>query len=147
MASLADASAKDRPDEESRYKEWFALWRLTDLELWPDIPGRDACDIRAMTRQKGTAHEHQIIAATDDLGSMVGIGMLDLPQRDNRHSMGIDIRVHPEHRRRGAGRTIVNDAVRWAREDGRTKLSSFLEVPTAIGATCNFRLNRSSWLV
>jgi GNAT superfamily N-acetyltransferase len=118
------------PESQSDYSEWFALWRLTDLELWPDVPGWDERDIWAMARQVRSAHEHQLLAAYDDGGAMVGIGLLDLPQRDNRHSMGIDVRVHPDHRRVGVGRSLVDCSVRLGRAEGRTVLNGFFEVPT-----------------
>lgn len=123
------------PDDEDRFAQWFALWRQTDLQLWPDVPGWDARDVWAMARQRGCANEHHLLAATSEDGTMVGVALVGLPQRDNRHSVEVDIRVHPDHRRRGIGTVLVDDVSRRARDGNRTVLNGFFEVPTGQAAS------------
>ena len=38
--------------------------------------------------------------------------VVDLPTRDNLHLVWAEIFVHPDHRRRGHGSAIMNEAVR-----------------------------------
>jgi GNAT superfamily N-acetyltransferase len=52
----------------------------------------------------------------------VGFLAVDLPTRDNLHLVWASIVVHPDHRRRGHGSVIMNEALRIAREAGRTTI-------------------------
>jgi GNAT superfamily N-acetyltransferase len=118
------------PDDEVIFAQWYAIWHLTDQERWPDLPGWNAREIAAMARHGG-AREHRLLAARDSAeGPVVGIGMMEVPHRDNLRSMGIDVRVHPEHRRRQVGTAVVDEAARRARAEGRTILHCLFEVPT-----------------
>lgn len=50
----------------------------------------------------------------------VGVVQLDVPHRDNRHLMVAEISVHPRHRRRGHGTTIMTEVLDRARRIGRS---------------------------
>jgi GNAT superfamily N-acetyltransferase len=50
----------------------------------------------------------------------VGVLALDMPSRDNLHLVWAQIWVHPDHRRRGHGSTIMKEALRIAGEVGRS---------------------------
>jgi GNAT superfamily N-acetyltransferase len=52
----------------------------------------------------------------------VGYLELSLPQLDNLENASAEIVVHPEHRRRGVGRALHEEAVRVARDHGRKRL-------------------------
>ena len=44
---VVDVGAID-PTDESAFDEWFALWHKTDLERWPEGPGWQREERRAM---------------------------------------------------------------------------------------------------
>ncbi|MGN9776017.1 GNAT family N-acetyltransferase [Micromonospora sp. H33] len=54
----------------------------------------------------------------------VAVGHLELrfPQLDNTDNASVTLNVHPEHRRRGAGRALLAYAVEEARKNGRKRL-------------------------
>jgi RimJ/RimL family protein N-acetyltransferase len=52
----------------------------------------------------------------------VGVGSVSLPQRDNLNNAWCELEVHPDHRRRGAGRAIYQQIVGYAKAAGRTKV-------------------------
>jgi GNAT superfamily N-acetyltransferase len=50
----------------------------------------------------------------------VGAGMLFLFRHDNRHLAEAEVYVHPDHRRRGVGRSLLAELERLARAESRT---------------------------
>jgi GNAT superfamily N-acetyltransferase len=60
----------------------------------------------------------------DAAGSALGFYHLRLPVRENRHLGELHLQVHPEHRRRGIGRTLLRHAAERAAQDGRSVLST-----------------------
>ncbi len=69
------------------------------------------------------------LSGNEDDGVVVGIGILWLALDDNTDKAWIEVVVHPDHRRRGAGRALVQRMVDSAREDGRTEVLAELLVP------------------
>jgi GNAT superfamily N-acetyltransferase len=57
-----------------------------------------------------------------DGGRPVGVAEVQLPQLDNLDNAWCEIVVHPDHRRRGAGRSLYERVVAHARAAGRTRL-------------------------
>jgi GNAT superfamily N-acetyltransferase len=53
---------------------------------------------------------------------LVGFGQLSLPHHDNTDSARLSVTVHPDHRRRGVGRALLDEAVAASEAAGRTKL-------------------------
>jgi GNAT superfamily N-acetyltransferase len=51
-------------------------------------------------------------------------GVIELPQMDNRHIASVDVAVHPEFRRRGAGTAMLEHLTGVARANGRTTLNA-----------------------
>jgi GNAT superfamily N-acetyltransferase len=121
-------------DDDDVFGHWFDLWRLTDLERWPDHPGWGHRELRALARHRGRVREHQLLAAFDG-DVLAGVALMDVPQLDNRHSVGVDVRVHPARRRRGVGTALVEEVARRARADHRTVVNAMIEVPTEQVAT------------
>jgi GNAT superfamily N-acetyltransferase/RimJ/RimL family protein N-acetyltransferase len=64
--------------------------------------------------------EDHYLYVPDDAKDPVGVLVLDMPTRDNLHLVWAQITVHPEHRRRGHGSVIMNEALRKTREAGRS---------------------------
>lgn len=92
-------------------------------------------EIHAAVSLKGGATEYECLAALDTPGTMVGIGLCEVPQRDNRHGASLDIRVAPAYRRRGVGSLILAEAERGLAAAGRSILTALVEVPLAGAAT------------
>ena len=61
-----------------------------------------------------------VLLSAVDAGVTVGAGMLFMLRHDNTHLAEGEVYVHPDHRRRGIGRTLLAELERLARADGRT---------------------------
>jgi GNAT superfamily N-acetyltransferase len=122
------------PDDAAAFDAWYAVLLITDQERWPDS-GWSRREAHALTSAAGGANEFVCLAAFDESGQTVGIGLCDVPQRDNRHSVSIDVRVQPAWRRRGVGTALVAEAERTMVAEGRTVINGLFEVPTQQLAT------------
>jgi GNAT superfamily N-acetyltransferase len=117
--------------DEAAFDAWYEVLRYTDQERWPEHPGWDHRTVKAMADLRNGATDFLCLAATDATGTTVGIGMLQVPQWDNRHLVMLDVRVLPDHRRRRIGATIAAEAERWASGAGRKVIQCEAEVPVA----------------
>ena len=117
------------PEDEHALVEWYAVLRASDEELWPDRQGFTLSDIRAFARFRGAARRFELLAAGDRGGPILGAGLMELPQRDNRHGAEITMAVHPAQRRRGVGTAIVERMGELAVADGRRVLNTIVDVP------------------
>jgi len=78
-------------------------------------------------------------------GVPVGVGSLDLPQRDNRHLAWLSVAVLPEHRRRGHGRALMQHLLAEAQEADRTSVGiDGWESEAASGFAAAFGLRKAS---
>jgi GNAT superfamily N-acetyltransferase len=118
------------PDDAAAFDAWYAVLLVTDQERWPDS-GWSRREAHALTSARDGATEYLCLAALTDAGETVGIGLCELPQRDNRHVGSLDVRVRPEHRRHGIGSAVVAEAERRLAAAGRTVVNGLFEVPTA----------------
>jgi GNAT superfamily N-acetyltransferase len=130
------------PDDAPAFDAWYAVLLATDEERWPDLadgqgePGWSRREAHALTSgsadgEGGRATEFVCLAARDEAGQTVGIGLCEVPQRENRQSASLDVRVLPDRRRQGIGTAIVAEAERRMVAEGRTMLNGLFEVPTA----------------
>jgi GNAT superfamily N-acetyltransferase len=55
-------------------------------------------------------------------GRLVGYGSVSTSERDNLHLAGLDVVVHPAHRRRGYGTVLLERMAEEARARGRTSI-------------------------
>jgi GNAT superfamily N-acetyltransferase len=60
----------------------------------------------------------------DGTGKLIGKFKFFQPGRENLHLTGIEVLVHPAHRRRGLGTRLHEQALRMARESGRRLLTT-----------------------
>jgi GNAT superfamily N-acetyltransferase len=130
--------------DETAFAAWYEVLRVTDLERWPDSPGWDLRTVKAMADQRHGATDFICLAATDGAGATVGIAMLQVPKRENRHQVTVDVRVFPEFRRRGIGTALVAETERWATAAGRDILHAEVEHPvrpSAIDTAAPFARN------
>jgi GNAT superfamily N-acetyltransferase len=74
------------------------------------------------TYTQGRPGFRNILLGAYDGGAMVGTGYLMLPMLDNQHLAFADIRVHPDHQRRGVGTALVAKAEEVARAEERRTL-------------------------
>jgi len=126
------------PSDALVFDEWFAVLRETDVERWPDRPGWQRVERRAMALDRDGPIEHQCLVARSD-GRAVGIADLETFRRENGHVARIDVRVLPAWRRRGVGSALVAFAERTAAQMGRTELGGMDETPTTADYADNAR--------
>ena len=74
------------------------------------------------TYTQGRPGFRNILLGAYDGDAMVGTGYLMLPMLDNQHLAFADIRVHPDHQRRGVGTALVAKAEEVARAEERRTL-------------------------
>lgn len=127
-ASAIDVRAIDPHDSRS-FDEWFAVLHVTDLERRPEGPGWLRAERLARALDRDGPEEHRCLVARQR-GLVAGIADLEMFRRENTHIARTDVRVLPEHRRRGVGRVLVEAAERMARASGRTELGGMDETPT-----------------
>ena len=117
------------PSDDTELAEWAAVLRASDEDLWPDLTGFTLPDIRAFARYRSRWKRYDLLAAREPGGPILGVGMMELPQRDNVRSAEVTVAVHPAHRRRGVGTAIVEGMAEHGRIDGRDVLNSIVDVP------------------
>jgi GNAT superfamily N-acetyltransferase len=117
------------PSDDNELAEWAAVLRASDKDLWPDLAGFALPDIRAFARHRGRSKRFDLLAARELGGPILGVGMMELPLRDNVCSAEVTVAVDPAQRRRGVGTAIVEGMTEHGRADGRTVLNSIVDVP------------------
>ena len=123
------------PWNDNELVEWTAVLRASDEDLWPGLSGFTLPDIRAFGRHRSGSKRFDLLAARDREGPIRGVGMIELPLRDNVRSAEVTVAVHPAHRRRGVGTALVEGMAEHGRADGRTVLNSIVDVP--LGSAAN----------
>jgi GNAT superfamily N-acetyltransferase len=117
------------PSDDTELAEWAAVLRASDRDLWPDLIGFTLPDIRAYARHRSRSKRFDLVAAREPGGPILGVGMMELPLRDNVRSADVTVAVHPAHRRRGVGTAIVEGMTEHGRAHGRDVLNSIVDVP------------------
>ena len=119
------------PADEAGLAAWHAVLHAVERETWPDRTGFTLREVRAFANHRGQSRRFVQLAAGEDGGPVIGVGVMELPLRDNLHSADVTVGVHPEHRRRGAGRALVERMEAVAAAEGRRSLNSIVDVPVA----------------
>jgi GNAT superfamily N-acetyltransferase len=119
------------PFDDELLAEWSDVLRASDEEMWPGQTGFTLPDIRGLARHRGTFNRFELVAAGERSGPVLGVGLMELHLRDNRHSAELTVAVHPAHRRRGAGTAVVAHLAELAAADGRRALNAIVDVPVA----------------
>jgi GNAT superfamily N-acetyltransferase len=118
------------PDDE-RFAAWCEVWAAGQRVDRPDEPPRPVSDHVVLGRQlvtPGGSREGTHRAGVVD-GEIVGALRLILPVQDNPTVAIVDVGVHPDHRRRGYGSTLLAEGIRLAGERGRTELIAEVDEP------------------
>jgi len=110
------------PDDVAAFDAWYAVLQATDEERWDDPDGGlSRREILAAVQRTVGAIAYDCLAALTASGTTVGIGLCEMPQRDNRHGASLDIRVA--------------EAERGLTAAGRSAVSALVEVPLARSAS------------
>jgi GNAT superfamily N-acetyltransferase len=117
------------PSDEDELAEWAAVLQASDEDLWPELTGFTLPDIRAFAQHRGRSRRFDLLAAREPGGPLLGVGMMELPLRDNVRSAEVTVAVHPDHRRRGVGTAIVAGMAEHGRSEGRAVLNAIVDVP------------------
>lgn len=122
------------PDDDDALAACASVLEASDKEMWPDLSGYSAVDLRAFTRFKGMSRRWELLAAGKTGGPVLGMALLEFPQLENPHAAEIILAVHPRYRRRGVGTAIVATVAERAAADGRRTLNAIVDVPVARAA-------------
>ncbi|WP_456697977.1 GNAT family N-acetyltransferase [Aeromicrobium sp. P5_D10] len=93
------------PNDDKQFADYHAAYRAGHDEQW-DRP-YSAKEQRAELLQNPRHCVIRGVVARDEVGAVVGMGYVELPQRDNLDLGYIDVRIAPEHRRRGHGSAVL----------------------------------------
>jgi GNAT superfamily N-acetyltransferase len=94
-----------------------AARQVDDTEAFPTIPEMLAGQMRYGWDLEPPEH---YLYVPENASDAIGVLAVELPTRDNLHLVWASIVVHPDHRRHGHGSLIMNEALRIAREAGRS---------------------------
>ena len=119
------------PADEEGLAAWHAVLQAVEQDTWPDRTGFSLRDVRAFANHRGGSRRFVQLAGREDGGPVIGVGVMELPLRDNLHSAEVTVGVHPAHRRKGAGRAIVERMEAMAAAEGRHSLNAIVDVPLA----------------
>ena len=118
------------PDD-ALFASWCDVWAASQRADRPGERPRAAVEHVALARQllaPGGSRDGTHRAALVD-GVVVGALRLLLPLRDNPTVAVVDLAVAPDARRRGTGTALLEEAVRTARERGRSELLTEVDEP------------------
>lgn len=107
------------PTDDWAFDAWFAAFDAGHLARWPDEPGWQPEEQRALALHRVGLVRTILLAATDG-GSVIGAASVEIPLADNRHLAEVTVEVPPTHRRRGVGGALLASAEATARDEGRS---------------------------
>jgi GNAT superfamily N-acetyltransferase len=117
------------PADDEQFAAYHSVYVAGHGEEW-DRP-YTAREQRAELLQDASHVDIQGVLARDDVGTVVGMGYIEMPQEDNVDLGYIDVVVSPEHRRHGHGTAVLTRLDEIARAAGRHTL--FAEVRWDVG--------------
>ena len=110
----------DDPSQVGQVADLFEAARLVDdPEAFPTVPAILAGQMRYGWDLEP---DEYYLYVPDDTDQAIGVLELAIPTRDNRHLVWAGLTVHPEHRRRGHGRLIMEEARCRAARAGRNTI-------------------------
>jgi GNAT superfamily N-acetyltransferase len=143
---LAAAKLVDLGPDDGLFPAWCDVWTATQLDARPGDPPRPAPEHVSLGRElvapggsRGGAHRAVVVD-----GAVVGALRLILPLKDNPAVATLDLAVHPAHRRRGIGATLLVEGLALAAARGRSELIAEVDEPAPGAAGRVFAL-RHGW--
>lgn len=117
--SLIEIDAlSDDPQQRSLFAGWVACQLAASRATFgEDHVGWSEDELRGKRADQKVTRFVDLAAVEGD--QVVGMLSVALPQQDNQHAALLMLAVHPDHRRRGVGRTLATRAEAVARENGR----------------------------
>ena len=117
---MADLAATE-PAVVAAFESW--MW---DEASPNEPPLAEEVAIWLATRERPNATiASWVVREPDDGGAIAGVGNLRLSTTDNLHLGIVDLRVRPEHRRRGIGTALLRAMAEHARDADRTTLMTW----------------------
>ncbi len=116
------------PSDDGAFDAWYAVVDAVHRERSPDEPGWLRRELQTLAVRSRQA-DAPVLSVT--LHADGGAARLDLPLRESprRAELGF-LEVHPDARRRGVGRALLEEASRVARLHGRDELVGRVEQRT-----------------
>lgn len=108
--------------------QMLAMWQAVQDTDYPDLPRVVPAPYIVGLVRRVAAHRTEHWAARRD-GRVVGGVDIQLPLRDNRHLVEIELGVAPEARRHGVGDALLRHAEQRAAADGRDTVISYVVDP------------------
>jgi GNAT superfamily N-acetyltransferase len=124
---VVDISDLDVGDD-AALREFFEVDEAAFRVDHPYVVLRTFPQLVLMARRPSPYYRRTMLVAHHD-GAIVGTGDLGLTLEDNLHLADVQVRVHPDFRRRGIGRALHDELVRRARSAGRTTLLTEINQP------------------
>lgn len=131
------------PRDDEAFAAWFEVVAATGEHDRPGEPDWLPVEQRALSLH-GTGDDPDVrclLLAVREGDRTVGAARMEVPQRDNDHLVEMLLAVHPDARRRGVGRALVDEMDRRTRELGRTTLLTYADEPA--GPSVNRRAGQA----
>lgn len=107
--------------------------RIFNEELLRVVGDDDLAETLPDRFAAGARPRHWLIwtwfVARSQAGEVLGVALLETPERDNRHLGFLSVAVEKAHRRQGVGAALLDAAHSHARERGRTEFSTWTWTP------------------
>lgn len=115
------------PRDDAAFAQWFAVVQAVEQWERPADPSWLLHEQRQLSLSDEDTRKQLLVAR--DGGVTVGAARLELPQKDNHHLGEVLLMVHPDARRRGAGRALDDELVRRVRAEGRSTVLAIADEP------------------
>ena len=106
------------PVDNAQFADFHNSYRAARDDEWDRPYG--AREQRVEFLEAGTYVDMVGLIARDDSGNSVGVGIAEMPLKDNLKFAHLELRVVPEHRRLGHGAALLEALVGVSRESSRT---------------------------
>lgn len=139
MSSLQVVPIRD----EAALRQWHAVEVVANAADYEHLPADPIEDRLPLLAGEPAAGELTLLRLALKDGVPVGIGSLSLPVLDNLSSATVEVIVHPQQRRRGHGRDLLNALLAELKDTGRSRIFFELPSPWPDGGAAGAPLARS----